>query len=77
MVARGTLDLQPEGITTLAGAGWEPVSRAGTHKGQLANISLNTPEKAKLGLRSRAFTRGGEGSSSPWPLTLMAPSEEG
>lgn len=39
MVASGTLDLQPWVITTPAGAGWEPLSQAGTHKGQVANFS--------------------------------------
>lgn len=35
----GTLGWLPWGVTTLAGAGWEPRSQAGTHEGQLANLS--------------------------------------
>lgn len=43
----GTLGLQPWGITTLAGAGWEPLGQAGTHKGQLTSLSRRAFQKGQ------------------------------
>lgn len=41
VLAMSTVEVQPWGVTTPAGTGWESLGQAGTHKGQLAKQGLD------------------------------------
>lgn len=71
-VGHGHLGLQPWGITTPAGAGWEHLGQAGTQKGQLISLSHRAFQK-----RQSWAWDGWAAAASPSLLTLMAQSKEG